>query len=107
MDMQDWAGPAWDELDDEQRARLNREADRVGEIYPDPDDQYERDAALSAAVQYMLGETSVAKVGDELRRAKIAVRQLAVMAVEDGQAETRTARDAGVDRMTIRKWLGK
>ncbi|MDV8071256.1 hypothetical protein R4P64_32590 [Rhodococcus sp. IEGM 1366] len=60
MDLRDWAGDVWTELDAAQQALLVRAAESIEERYPDPDVQLERDAALSSAVQYMLGETTAA-----------------------------------------------
>ena len=39
--------------------------------------------------------------------AYVAARQVAVMATRDGAEEAPLARALGVDRMTVRKWLGK
>lgn len=109
-----WLGPALKEMTEGQVDRAHREAVRIHERYPDPDDSTERDAALSAATQYLLGEVSPAGVGDELRRARAneqesraAAQQVAVMAVEDGMSEAEAARLVGLDRMTVRKALGK
>ncbi len=114
IDLRDWAGDAWAELDATKQARLVRAAESIDERYPDPDDQPEREAALSTAVQYMLGETTAAEVRERLNRARVeamealaAAQQFAVMAIEDGGAEATTAREVGVDRMTVRSWLGK
>ncbi|MDV8070628.1 hypothetical protein R4P64_29255 [Rhodococcus sp. IEGM 1366] len=49
--------------------RFSRAAESIDERYPDPDVQLERDAALSTAVQYMLGETTAAEVRERLNRA--------------------------------------
>ncbi|NMM91341.1 hypothetical protein B2J88_44770 [Rhodococcus sp. SRB_17] len=65
MDIRDWAGDAWAELDATQQARLVRAAEAIDERYPDPDDQPERDAALSTAVQYMLGETTAPRCASD------------------------------------------
>lgn len=79
-----------------------------------PDDIGKRDAALLAAVRYLGGYLTPADVGKTLAKARVkadetmaAARQVAVMAVDDGAAEATTARDVGVDRMALRKWLGK
>lgn len=113
-DMLTWLGPAAEDMTDEQIERFTRVWDHIEQRYPDPDDQDERDAALSAAVQYLLGDTTTTQAGDELLRARqraaealAAARQVAVMAVEDGRPEATTAREIGVDRMALRGWLGK
>jgi hypothetical protein len=110
-----WLGPAADELTDEQRERFEDEAaetiDRIGD---DPDLQAERDAALTALVQYLLGEVDVDEVGAERARlraaeraAYLAAQQVARLAVLDGMPEAEAARRSGVDRMVVRKLLGK
>jgi hypothetical protein len=82
--------------------------------YPDARDTTVRDAALLAAARYLGGYLTPADIGKTLARARAkadetmaAARQVAVMAVDDGAAEAVTARDVGVDRMALRKWLGK
>lgn len=114
-ELEAWLGPALDELTPEQVDQLHRESDRIGERYPDPDDQDLRDAALSAATQYLLGETSIDDVGRELTeirlreaRAYAAAYQIATLAAEAGMPEAEVARRVGIDRMTVRrKILGK
>jgi hypothetical protein len=107
-----WLGPAYGVLTEAQIARVHPV--RIWARYPDPDDSMERDAALSAATQYLLGETTIDDAGESLLRARIrasealaAAQQIAVMAVEDGMAEAEAARLVGLDRMTVRKALGK
>ena len=110
-----WLGPAADELDDEQRARFEAEAaSAVARIGDDPDMQADRDAALSAIVQYLLGETTIDQAGAERERtrqaerhASLAAQQVALLAIGDGMAEAEAARRASLDRMTVRKLLGK
>lgn len=95
-DMRAWIGPAWDELSTDQRTRFAAAVDDIDARYPDPDDQHVRDAVMSAAVQWMLGEITLAEAGANLRNARAqeeiargVARQVAVMA----------ARAVGVDRM--------
>ena len=90
-----WLGPAADELTGEQRDRLDDEAAEIIErIGDDPDDQDDRDAALSAVVQYLLGETTIDQAGREraatlaaARHASIAAQTIARLA-----GSTRTVR---------------
>jgi hypothetical protein len=114
MDLTAWLGPAAEDLTDEQRDRFDAEAQRIAERYPDPDEQPERDAALSAVVQYLLGETTP----DEVRRALIDARMaqarafaaaLAVgtMLVGDGSKKAPAAAAVGVDRMSLLKAIGE
>lgn len=109
-----WLGDYADELTDDQRDRLEREAERINTRWPDPDDQFSRDAALSAAHQLIVGETSLREVREQLvatRMAEIAAsaaaQQVAAMAVDDGMSEVQAADQAGIDRMTLRRMLGK
>lgn len=48
---------------------------------------------------------SVARAAE--KSARVEARAVAVGAIADGQTESTVARLLGVDRMTIRKWLGK
>lgn len=114
IDLTAWLGPAADELDEEQTARVYEIASWADEQWPGEDDQPERDAALSAAVQYLLGETTPEQAGHDLvaarhaeRVASIAAQTFARMVCEDGWAETRAADVLAVDRMTVRRARGK
>lgn len=114
-DLTTWLGPAAEDLDPEQRERLDAEYDAICErIGEDPDLVAEREAALSAAVQYLLGETDVDAAGARraatqvaAAEASLAAQQVARMAVQDGMSEAEAARRAHLDRMTVRKVLGK
>src|SRR5689334_18644643 len=93
-DLRPWLGPAWDQLSADQRDRLAEESDRIAARYPDSDDSDEREAALSAAVQYLLGETSIDDAGRAYTEARIAAtraqsvsRQIAAMASADGMPD--------------------
>lgn len=107
-----WLGPV--ELTGEQRATLVREIAEIEAAYPDPDDQDVRDAAMSAAVQHLLGDTSPQDVGralaeatGTLHRARAAMRTTARLMVAAGVSEVAAAEALGVTRMTIRSALGK
>lgn len=111
-----WLGPAADELSAEQVDRLRAEADRITERYPDPDDQDRRDAALSAAVQYLLGETTPEDAARrhlaaqrEAALASAAAAQIGTMLVADngGKGKSEAARRVGIDRMGLLKALGE
>lgn len=113
-DLMAWLGPAADELTPEQIERVAAEARRIDERYPDPDEQPERDAALSAAVQYLLGETTpedARRTLDDARRrereAFVAAEQIAVMLVGDGSKKATAARLVGIDRMSLLTALGE
>lgn len=101
-------------LTDEQRDRFAEAWGAVSDRYPDPDDQDERDAALSAALQYLLGETVPADAGRSLARARhqqllatATARQIAIMAIADGATENALHGQLEVTRRTLRQWLGK
>lgn len=113
-ELEAYLGDALADMTTEQVDRLHAEADRIDARYPDPDEQEERDAAMSAAVQYLLGETSI----DDAARALItaqrardaamaAVQQIAVMAHADGMTQEVAAQRAGIARKTLLRALGK
>lgn len=108
--MDAWLGPV--ELTSEQRDRFAAIWDDVDGRYPDDADAV--NAALSAAVQYLLGETGPEDAGREIARltaaledARAAARVVAVLAIADRESESALAARMGVTRMTVRKWLGK
>lgn len=110
----DWLGDAADDLTTEQIERIAAESRRIDERYPDPDEQGERDAALSAVVQHLLGETTPEDAARTLidaraaeGRAYAAALQIAVLLVGDGTPKATAARMAGVDRMSLLKALGE
>jgi hypothetical protein len=109
-----WLGPAADDMTDDQRQRFETEAEVILARYDDPDLSDARDAALSALVQYLFAETTIDEAGRERQRtrdaeraASIAAQQVARLAVLDGMPEAEAARRAGLDRMTVRRLLGK
>ena len=109
-----WLGPAADELNAEQMERLTEQDQRIQEQYPDPDEQPERDAALSAVVQYLLGEVTAADVQRDLlvarqreRDAYVAALTVAVMMVGDRTPKATAARECGIDRMSLLAALGE
>lgn len=109
-----WLGPAADELTPEQIERVADEAHRIGDRYPHPDDHHRYEAALSATVQYLLGETTPEDANRALINARrrqdaayAAAEQIAVMLTRDGTAKAAAARAAGIDRMSLLKALGE
>ncbi|MFI2667564.1 hypothetical protein [Micromonospora carbonacea] len=113
-DLTAWLGPAAADLTPQQIEQVSAEARSIAARYPDPDDQPDRDAALSATVQYLLGDTTP----EDARRALIAARlrereayvaavQHAVMLVRDGGQKKAAALACGIDRMTLLKALGE
>lgn len=103
-------------LDDVQLAELLAHADEIEERYPDADDQAERDAALSTAYRILLVQDEVigelAQQRADARAAELqalaGLRQAALMLIPtESRTEAGFAKQVGVDRMTVRKWLGK
>ena len=121
-EMEAWLGDDHG-LTEEQIIDLMRTADEIGERYPDPDDQEDRDAALYAAYELMVrdaGEVIAEQAGrisqgrTLVRRGLAGARQTVVTLEARGElaprgafSEAGLARVLGVDRMTIRGWLGK
>lgn len=110
-----WLGPALDQLTDEQLVRLTAESRAIDARYPDEDDGHLREAALSAAAQYLLGDTEPGDFGRVLTAARLAEaqayaasQQVAAMLCHDNpRYETRAAELTGIDRMIVRRMLGK
>jgi hypothetical protein len=103
-------------LNDQQIDDLVRASDDIADRYPDPDDADKRASALTVAYRLMVGDQAVV---DELaaalaaaRLAEVAalagLRQAALDLIPVGEAtEFGFARRAGLDRMAVRRWLGK
>ena len=108
----DWAGGNAD-LDEEQMDAMVAAWEQVLDLYPDADDQDERDAALTAAMQIILGETTLEDEGHAAIRAETAAiraraaRAGAIIASVGSDSEVRLAERAQTTRMTVRRYLGK
>ncbi|MFB7831993.1 hypothetical protein [Streptomyces sp. NPDC056056] len=93
---------------------LLAEAAEIEERYPDPDDQAERDAALSVAYRLKVesAEDVLSDFSEQRSRARAAesaasagLQQAAQTVIAGGLiSEAAFARNVGVDRMTVRKW---
>lgn len=105
-------------LNDEQVAELLTTADSIEARYPDPDNQPERDAALTVAYRLMVEPITdvVAEYGAKRAEARAAasaasaaLRQAALALIPtDRMSEAGFADVAKVDRMSVRRrWLGK
>lgn len=102
-------------LTEDQFTDLLWQADEIEAHYPDPDDHDERAAALTVAYQLIAGSGDV--VGDlaaaladartRQLRALAGLERAAIITIPAAETESGFARRAGVDRMTVRKWLGK
>ncbi|WP_331764490.1 hypothetical protein [Streptomyces anulatus] len=115
-ELEAWLGDGALRLTADQLNELLRTAKEIGERYPDPDDQLERDAALSTAYQLMVTDQDVVEgLAREREAAKNAelqalagLRQAALTLIPRGDAtESGFAKKSGVDRMNVRRWLGK
>lgn len=110
-----WLGPAADDLTAEQLDVFREAAADIQRRYPDPDEQPERDAALSATVQLLLGETSAHDAARTLvaaraegRRAYVHAEQVAVLLHRtQGMKKAAAAEAAGIGRMSLLKALGE
>ena len=96
------------------RDLFNAEAAVILARYPDPGDIDARRTALAALVDYILEQTDIDAAGQRraetqqaARLASIAAQQVARLAVLDGMSEVEAARRAQLDRMTVRRALGK
>jgi DNA-binding transcriptional regulator YiaG len=113
----DWLGDNQGDLTDDQVTELLATANAIEDQYPDADDQDEAQAALTAEYRLMVENNAelIDDLANNLMRARIAqaealagIQQVARTVVTTGEiSENEFARMAGVDRMTVRKWLGK
>ncbi|WP_027346385.1 hypothetical protein [Hamadaea tsunoensis] len=114
-ELEAWLGPALDELTRAQITALQREARIVAQRFPDVDDADLAEAALSAAVQYILGETTLESAGHARnlakraeQRAYAALQQVVIMEQRrTGISDVAASKASGADRGTIRKMTGK
>jgi DNA-directed RNA polymerase specialized sigma24 family protein len=105
MTMQRYELDAWlgDDWTDEQRDKI---AEDYGTWEADNPDAAEEDATamLTAIAQYHDKVLTIPNLAEVRREARAAV---VVSVTLGGMSEAEAARAAGVDRMTVRKWLGK
>lgn len=109
-----WLGDAAAEMSEEQIDRFHRESAVIVARYPSEDYMEEQQVALTAALRYILGETDLDTAGREREATQaaavtafVSAQQVARMAVQDGMTEAEAARRGSLDRMTVRKALGK
>lgn len=120
-----WLGDAADEITPDQYDTLAAAAEDIAARYPDPDDRDEAEMALTVAFRLLVEdpEAVVDELAAERSRARTAelralagLRQAAVTLVTTGGTENRGARGiatqegfrrrAGMDRGTVRNWIG-
>jgi len=112
-----WLGDNQGDLDDDQLDEFIGLANDIEARYPDPDDSDEAEAALIAAHRLLLEgpDAVIADLAQARTQAKAAeasalagLRQAAVQLIPANErSEAGFGREAGVDRMTVRKWIGK
>lgn len=113
--MRQWLEASGVVLDAFELERFGREWSAINERYPEAKDAPMRDAARSAAIEYLKFTLDAPEAGRRLAEARAqeqaalaAARQVAVMAFADGDTEQNLAKDIGVNRnRTMRIWLGK
>jgi hypothetical protein len=114
-DLKMWLGPAAEALNGEQLEILHDACKDIENRYPDPDEVTEREAALSAAVQFLLGETTPADAAAELERARAAERVAFVHAEQvgvmlhrlQGERKATAAGRVGISRSALLAALGE
>lgn len=112
-----WLGDNQGDLTDDQLDEFIDLANDIEARYPDPDDRDEAEAALIAAHRLLIeGPDAViadlAQARTQAKAAEIAalagLRQAAVQLIPAKErTEAGFGREAGIDRMTVRKWVGK
>lgn len=102
------------EVTEGQKSDIEDAATRIEAIYPDPDENVERQEALTGAVRLILRDSTLEELGAEwnqaVRRERLAMASLkgAIVAFARwGAPEAEIARRAGVTRVTVRKTLEK
>ncbi len=119
-DLTAWLGPAADSMTPERLERVTELSRRIYAFYPDPGEYEEREAALSAVVQHLLGEITPEEarrtLTDAVRaaaRARAASTWLGVaivaerMAAGERPVKAVVARECGVERMAFLEALGE
>ncbi|MFC3454021.1 hypothetical protein [Amycolatopsis speibonae] len=116
-ELESYLGDFANDITSEQKDTLMRISDELDEKYPQGEDfdeyQDEREEAFSTAVQYVMGDLDVDSVGRNLMAARfemaktMAAAHAMTLAAAGDESEASLARKLGVDRMTVRKWLGK
>jgi len=113
-DLTAWLGPVADQLTAEQIEHVTAASRLIDEAYPHPDEGPEREAALTAVVQQLVGDTNPGEAREALDTARRAERQarihatwVAVAMSLSGQPDATSAAAVGIDRMSLLEALGK
>lgn len=103
-----WLGDDWTE------EQIEQITDEYLRMERETDDPEERQALLTAIAQRVDGALDRVELIEadttaqiRARQARLAVRSAAIAEISAGLSESEAARLYGVDRMTIRSWLGK
>ena len=105
-----WLGDFADDLSDDQKEHLARVAEALAARYPD---EREGQAAMVGATQVAFGDTTLGEAADVWRAARAAEREAmaaltgAVMMSADTKTEAEIVAETRINRMTIRKAMGK
>jgi hypothetical protein len=112
-----WLGDDQGGLTDDQLQEFTDAAQEIQARYPDADDREEAQTALITAHRLLLegADAVVGELAAARTRARVAeiealagLRQAAIQLINAGErTESGFAREAGVDRMAVRSWLGK
>lgn len=106
-----WLGPAADTITEEQLEQLAAASATIDTRWPMPDDADDRELALSAAAQVILGDDTLEGIAAQWQAARRAERQrmssLTGALIASSGSERALMERAGVARDTVRKALGK
>ena len=110
-----WLGDT--ELTDEQRDAFARTVEAIADRYPGREQHPDEESiaeAMTGALQVLLGDDTLEGVAAAWARARAAEREAMerltgaiIASAVQGQPETTIAERAGVNRLTVRKALGK
>lgn len=93
------------------RERLAQLKATLAEEYPGADGKKIRNEVLDTAREYLRGEVTVKEIAEELADARLELataiataKVVGLLAIENGGLEQSTARELGVDPVTVRDW---
>jgi len=109
-----WLGPLAESLTDEQAEHITEASRLIDAAYPHEDFAMERQAALTAVVQQLVGDTTPDEARQALDEARRAERQARIHATWtavamslSGQPDATSAAAVGINRMSLLEALGK
>ena len=107
-----WLGPVAAEATADQIEAIVAASTLIDERWPAPDLGDDRESALSAAVQVIVGDSTLEEIGAtwrSARAAEAATRAALTGAIiaSRGLAETEIERRSGMSRISVRRALGK